>query len=128
MAFVCSTCLISSPAQQSTCAGNEAVDRQFTASIFPVQKIGRAVLFRAGMAVDADGAPNAYGPHNRGLDFTANARNGGAFSSIVLGPGGQPVIQRSGRFKGYYVSTTSLRNASGSASAPATYVNAATIP
>jgi len=128
MAFVCSTCLASPPAQQTACAGYEAADLPLTASTFPVHKIGGAILFRAGMAVDADGAPNAYGPHNRGLDFTANAKNGGTFSSLARGPDGKPVIQRSGRFKGYYVSTTSLRQAGGNASAPATYVNAAKTP
>ena len=70
----------------------------------------------------------AYGPHNKGLDFTANARRGGKFMSVATGADGTPVIQRSGRFKGFYVSTTSLRNAAGSVSSPGTYVNATKIP
>jgi len=78
--------------------------------------------------VDADGAPNAYGPHNRGLDFTANAVRGGKFLSVATHPDGKPVIQRSGRFKGFYVSTTSLRNATGSPTSPDTYVDARKIP
>jgi hypothetical protein len=80
------------------------------------------------MYVDADGAPNAYGPHNRGLDFTANAVRGGRFLSVATHPDGKPVIQRSGRFKGFYVSTTSLHNAAGNPTAPGTYVDARKIP
>jgi len=120
--------LASARAQQNSCGRSEAVEVQFQARTFPVQKIGRAVLFQAGMSVDADGAPNAYGPHNKGLDFIANARNGGRFVGVATHADGTPVIQRSGRFKGYYVSTTSLRNAAGSVSASGTYVNAGKIP
>src|ERR1043166_2110067 len=75
--------LASARAQQNSCGGSEAVVVQFQARTFPVQKIGRAVLFQAGMSVDADGAPNAYGPHNKGLDFIANARNGGRFVGVA---------------------------------------------
>jgi len=114
--------------QQSSCADRETVNVQFEVRAFPAQRIGDAVLFHAGMYVDADGAPNAYGPRNRGLDFTANALRGGRFLSVALHPDGSPVIQRSGRYKGFYVSTTSLHNAGGSPTAPATYVDARKIP
>src|ERR1041385_5951378 len=118
-AFVlCSAAMVAARAQQGSCAGIETADVQFEARTFPAQKIGDAVLFHAGMYVDADGAPNAYGPNNRGLDFTANALRGGRFSSVATHPDGTPIIQRSGRFKGFYVSTTSLHNAAGSPSAP----------
>lgn len=120
--------LASVRAQQNSCGDSDAVAVQFQARTFPVQKIGRAVLFQAGMSVDADGAPNAYGPHNKGLDFIANAKNGDRFVGVATHADGTPVIQRSGRFKGYYVSTTSLRNAAGSVSASGTYVNADKIP
>jgi hypothetical protein len=123
-------CCAAHPAhvRQTSCAGNEAMDVQFKTGTFPVQKIGDAVLFHSGLYVDADGAPNAYGPHDRGLDFTANAKRAGKFVSVATRANGEPIIQRSGRFKGYYVSTTSLRNVAGSASSPGTYVNAAKIP
>ena len=124
----CSAVTVAVHAQQNSCTGIETADVQFEARTFPAQKIGDAVLFHAGMYVDADGAPNAYGPHNRGLDFTANALRGGRFLSVALHPDGRPVIQRSGRFKGYYVSTTSLHNAGGSPLVPATYVDARKIP
>src|SRR5215469_6070123 len=67
------------------------------------------ILFTAGMTIDADGAPNAYGPHNRGLDYTANARNSHGWVALVTNQNGRPVIQKSGPYRGYYVSTTSLQ-------------------
>jgi hypothetical protein len=123
----CSAAMVAAHAQDS-CADIETVDVQFEARAFPAQRIGDAVLFHAGMYIDADGAPNAYGPNNRGLDFTANALRGGRFLSVALHPDGKPVIQRSGRFKGFYVSTTSLHNAAGSPTVPGTYVDARKIP
>jgi len=124
----CSATLVVAHAQRDSCGGIETTDLQFEARAFPAQRIGDAVLFHAGMYIDADGAPNAYGPHNRGLDFTANAVRDGRFLSVALHPDGRPVIQRTGRFKGYYVSTTSLHNAAGSPTNPGTYVDARKIP
>ena len=124
----CSAAMGAAHAQQNFCADIETVDVQLEARAFPAQRIGDAVLFHAGMYIDADGAPNAYGPNNRGLDFTANALRGGRFLSVALHPDGKPVIQRSGRFKGFYVSTTSLHNAAGSPTVPGTYVDARKIP
>jgi hypothetical protein len=126
--LLCSIAMVQAHAQQSSCPGREITQVQFEARTFPAQRIGGAVLFHAGMYVDADGAPNAYGPRNRGLDFTANALRGGRFLSVALHPDGSPVIQRSGRYKGFYVSTTSLHNAGGSLAAPTTYVDARKIP
>ena len=125
---ICAGAMVPAQTQQNSCADQETADVQFEARTFPVQKIGDAVLFHSGMYVDADGAPNAYGPHNRGLDFTANAVRGGRFLSVATNPDGKPVIQRSGRFKGFYVSTTSLHNAAGSPTAAGTYVDARKIP
>lgn len=115
-------------AQRNSCTGGQHAHLQLVSGTFSVREIGGAVLFRTGMYVDADGAPNAYGPHDKGLDFTANARNGAQFVSLVLDHNGQPVIQRSGRYKGFYVSTTSLRKHSGRPADPGTYVNAAKVP
>src|SRR5262249_50584719 len=115
-------------AQRRTCAALEPVSLPLRLGRIPVQQAGNAVLFHAGMYIDADGAPNAYAPNNKGLDFTANAKTGDRFSSIVLNGDGRPLLQRSGRYKGFYISTTSMRQAGGSPSSPATYVNAARIP
>jgi len=75
----------------------------------PVFQVNGGVLFAAGMTIDADGAPNAYGPKNRGLDYTANARNASGWVALVTNTKGRPVIQRTGPYRGYYVSTTSLQ-------------------
>ena len=69
---------------------------------------GGGILFSAGMTIDADGAPNAYAPHDGGLDYTSNARGPQGWVAVVTSEGGRPVIQRSGPYRGYYVSTTSL--------------------
>jgi hypothetical protein len=69
---------------------------------------GSGILFTAGMTIDADGAPNAYAPHNRGLDYTANARGAQGWIALVTNENGRPVIQENGPYRGYYVSTTSL--------------------
>lgn len=113
--------------QHSNCEGSEVVTVQFKSKAFPVQKIKSAVLFRAGMDIDADGAPNAYGPDNRGLDFTINAKNGSKFVGVITGPDGKPVVQQSGPFKGFYVSPTSLHAVGGNTSDPSTYVDATQI-
>src|SRR5262249_19972237 len=75
----------------------------------PVFKVNGGVLFAGGMTIDADGAPNAYAPKNRGLDYTANARNASGWVALVTNAKGRPVIQRTGPYRGYYVSTTSLQ-------------------
>lgn len=67
------------------------------------------ILFTAGMTIDADGAPNAYAPHDRGLDLTANARGAHGWVALVTNDKGAPVIQRTGPYRGCYVSTTSLQ-------------------
>jgi hypothetical protein len=83
---------------------------------FPLKKQDLAVigsdggiLFSAGMTIDADGAPNAYGPHNRGLDYTANARGSHGWVALVTNRNGNPIVQKHGPYRGYYVSTTSLQ-------------------
>src|SRR5215470_9187461 len=72
----------------------------------PVGKLNGGVFFTAGMTVDADGAPNAYGPRNTGLDYTANARGAHGWVALVTNKGGHPVRQRRGPYRGFYVSTT----------------------
>lgn len=71
--------------------------------------------FIAGMAIDADGSPRAYGPKGTSpLDILANAGNPGNWWGIATDsgePGGTPVLQKSGDpYPGYYVSTTSYKH------------------
>jgi len=88
-----------------------------------------AIMFRAGMAIDADGSPRAYGPNNSGLDWTANAGYPGNWWGIVTDGNGDPVIQGSGDpYPGMYVSTTSLVNSAYASNNPLRYANAETVP
>jgi hypothetical protein len=88
--------------------------------------------FVAGMAIDADGAPNAYGPDGKGLDFLANAGKPGNWWALVTDtgkPSGKPVVQSdTDPAPGYYVSTTALEDTSKNRRDPRRYVDAATIP
>jgi hypothetical protein len=111
-------------------------DCSFEAESFPLKKhdlnvinAGGGVLFTAGMSIDADGAPNAYAPHNRGLDYTANAKGAEGWVALVTDDKGRPVVQRSGRYRGYYVSTTSLEQRSvRDERNPKRYVDATKVP
>lgn len=94
-----------------------------------VMKSDGGILFTAGMTIDADGAPNAYGPRNRGLDFTANARGSHGWVALVTNKDGHPIVQKSGPYRGYYVSTTSLQQADiNDLRSPKRYIDAAKIP
>ena len=95
----------------------------------PVWELGGGILFTAGMTVDADGAPNAYGPKNKGLDYTANARGAHGWAALVTNKQGNPVLQKRGPYRGFYVSTTSLeqRDVKDEAN-PKRYLDARTIP
>lgn len=104
-------------------------DFQLKQQDLPVLNADGAILFTAGMTIDADGAPNAYGPHNRGLDYTANARGTHGWVGLVTDNKGRPVIQKSGRYRGYYISTTSLRQGDTSnPKNPNQYIDATRIP
>jgi hypothetical protein len=88
-----------------------------------------AILFKAKMAIDADGSPRAYGPNNSGLDYTANAGHPGNWWGVVTNNSGNPIIQNSSNpYPGMYVSTTSLVNNSYPATNPLHYVNSEAIP
>jgi len=90
-------------------------------------------FFKTGMAIDADGAPNAYHPlHGRGLDNLANAGHEGNWYGVVTDTGhknGTPVIQGpSDPAPGFYISPTALQNKHFSRTDPRRYVDSVTIP
>jgi hypothetical protein len=88
-----------------------------------------AFFFEAGMTIDADGAPNAYHPDNRGLDDLANAGESGNWQGLAHDSGGEPYVQGpDDPFPGYFVSTTALSDRSKSAHDPSRYVDASRIP
>lgn len=99
----------------------------------PVWKAKGAVFYVSGMAVDADGAPKAYHPtSSAALDFLANAGRPGNWWALVTSngkPSGTPVIQTAADpAPGFFVSTTSLQDATKPVKSPAHYVDASTIP
>jgi hypothetical protein len=90
---------------------------------------GRALFFIAGMAVDADGAPNAYGPKEKpGLDFLENAGSPGNFFGIATGNDGKLCVQKTGEFAGMFVSTTALQDSRRDVCDTEKYVDSRTIP
>jgi hypothetical protein len=85
------------------------------------------------MAIDADGAPNAYHPSNTGLDDLKNAgypaKPGSRPWGIVTNNAGAPIVQGAGDpFPGYYVSPTSLGDSTRPATDPRRYVDSTRIP
>lgn len=87
--------------------------------------------FVAGMTIDADGSPRAYGPDNKGLDYTENAGHPGNWWGVVT-RNGRPVIQsgldEGQPCKGMYISTTSLQNAYEGLYDVRRYVNSEEVP
>ncbi len=89
----------------------------------------RAFFFVSGMAIDADGAPNAYNPDDTGLDELANAGVPARWNGIITDRHGDPLIQQENDpFPGYYISCTSLSDESKKFTDPTAYVNASEIP
>ena len=84
------------------------------------------------MKLDADGAPNAYGPADSGLDYLKNAGYPGSHWGSVLTPDPadprRPYVQQTGPTAGFYVSRTSLEDTSHPPTVPARYVDATRIP
>ena len=66
------------------------------------------------MAIDADGAPNAYNPSDTGIDALANAGfpSGSWKSILVVDPAdpARPFVQPSGPLAGFFVSKTALQD------------------
>ncbi|MBL8552983.1 MAG: hypothetical protein JNL41_01805 [Phenylobacterium sp.] len=84
------------------------------------------------IAIDADGAPNAYHPQDRGIDALANAGypNGGWRSIIVPDPANpsRGYVQPSGPFAGYFVSMTTVQDTGKARTDPARYVDSTKVP
>lgn len=93
-----------------------------------------AFVYRAGLAVDADGAYRAYHPDNRlGFDSIEHAGHPGNWWALATDTGtpkGRPVVQgKDDPAPGYYVSMTALFDASIiNERNPRRFVDAASIP
>lgn len=84
------------------------------------------------MAIDADGAPNAYHPRDIGIDALANAGYPhGSWKSIILPDPAhpdRPFVQTEGEFAGYFVSQTTLQDRSLPATNIRRYVDSREVP
>jgi Fungal chitosanase of glycosyl hydrolase group 75 len=84
------------------------------------------------VSIDADGAPNAYHPADTGLDKLAHAGYplGGWKNVLVADPSrpSVPYVQTTGKFAGYFVSQTGLRDDTKKDTDPSKYVNSDTVP
>jgi hypothetical protein len=91
--------------------------------------INNNVSFLSGMNIDADGSPRAYHPvPDSGSDNLANAGHKGNWWGIIA-ENGEPVIQgKNDPAPGFYISCTSLQDATKKISDPARYVNSDSIP
>lgn len=116
---------------RSTLLDIVAWDREGQHHEVPVWQLpdSQAFFFVSGMAIDADGAPNAYNPDDTGLDELANAGEPGHWDGIITDREGNPLIQREADpFPGYYISCTSLSDETKKFTDPTGYVDASKIP
>jgi hypothetical protein len=138
------TCLLtlSAAAASPTCLGGGGFDYMGDPITFAADRT--AYFFATDTKlIDADGAPNAYHPADapdacpdtgRGIDCLAAAGypNGSWWQTVLAADPhdpDRPAIQADGRYKGYFVSMTSLRNTTaGGAASANSYVDAASIP
>lgn len=97
-----------------------------------VFQLGDVLTYESGLAIDADGAPNAYHPAGQGLDALANAGKPGNWWGVVTDDGtakGNPVVQQANDpFPGFYVSATSLEDPAYVRSDPRRYVWSTKVP
>ena len=93
---------------------------------------GRAYAYRtAHIAIDADGAPNAYHPQDRGIDALANAGFPSGWRSVLVADPAhlsQPFVQKTGEFAGFFLSMTGLQDRAAANTDPVRYVDARTTP
>ncbi|MBN4002230.1 glycoside hydrolase family 75 protein [Nostoc sp. LPT] len=88
-----------------------------------------AFFYEAGMSINADGAPNAYHPADKGIDFLANAGYSDNWWALVVDKNGNPFIQGStDPYPGYYISTTALFDSGFVKQDPRRYVDSTNIP
>jgi hypothetical protein len=114
---------------KTTCPPTRKIRMPMHSGALRITEVPGAIVFEAGLAIDADGAPNAYAPHGRGLDRLANARHGHRWVGIATDKHGLPLVQKKGRYRGYYVSVTSLQeSAIRNRGNPAKYTDSTTIP
>jgi hypothetical protein len=84
------------------------------------------------MAIDADGAPNAYHPQDKGIDALANAGfpNGAWKSILAVDPldATKPFVQTVGPFAGFFIAKTTLQDPNRGETDPIRYVDSTKVP
>ena len=88
-----------------------------------VYKHNGAIVAIAPVAVDCDGAPNAYNADDTGIDYLANAGEPGNWYGLVTNEDNNPVEK-----DGYYISCTALEDSNHPVNSSKRYCDANTIP
>jgi Fungal chitosanase of glycosyl hydrolase group 75 len=99
--------------------------------IYSVKGEPKSFLYKAGMAIDADGAPNCYGPNNTGIDYTANGGDdqGGDWWGGPVDSDGYPIKQKIyDPYPGFYVSGTAHTSPQYSSDSPYCYMDSGSLP
>jgi Fungal chitosanase of glycosyl hydrolase group 75 len=107
------------------------IDMVASVPIYSVDGDPPSFIFKAGFMIDADGSPNAYGPNNSGLDYTANGGDdqGGEWWAGPVDGDGRPIIQKIfDPTPGFYVSATALGNSAFPEQSPYRYLDSECIP
>jgi hypothetical protein len=110
------------------------IDSVAGASIWSIEGEPKSYVFKAGLMIDCDGSPRAYGPNNSGIDYTANG--GDPISGKPGAWWGGPVDKHNKAIlqkiydpqPGFYVSATSLNNPTYPQESQYRYVDAESIP
>jgi Fungal chitosanase of glycosyl hydrolase group 75 len=112
----------------------DEIDVVASVSIWSVRGEPASFIFKAGAKIDCDGAPNAYGPNNSGIDYTANGGDPtsgkpGAWWGGPVDKNNKAIIQKIYEpFPGFYVSATSLGNSAYPDYSQYRYIDAGSIP
>jgi Fungal chitosanase of glycosyl hydrolase group 75 len=100
-------------------------------TIYSVTGEPKAIVFKAGAAINADGAANCYGPNNTGIDYTANGGNdqGGNWWGGPVGKDGKPLTQKIyDPYPGMYVCATAHFNPGYTEDSQYRYIDSGSIP
>jgi hypothetical protein len=90
----------------------------------------KAVFFTSDMDIDVDGAPNAYGPNDSGLERNQNGMDGDQFVAVVTDDSGKNPIKQSSDdpFPGMFISTTTLFDPTKPIRSTLRYVSGTAVP
>src|SRR4029077_19840949 len=99
--------------------------------VYSVAGEPKAFVFKAGLAINADGNPKAYGPDNSGIDYTANGGDdqGGNWWGGPNGKHGKPLAPKVyDPYPGMYVCATAHFNPGYTEDSQYRYIDSAAIP